>query len=807
VPLRVIAFCQQDGDVEREILPTDDAAWDRRAAARPATIGERVRVRRESWVVSDLRQFDRCALLSLEGAGVTNAGADLQVLTPYDQVEPIAVRSRLRRVSGRRWRHACRSLIAAAGGAGDLHAARAAAVKLMPFQLAPALAIVRGLGSRVLIADEVGLGKTIQAGLILNELIARGAATRILVLTPSGLREQWTEELKGRFGLEPVLVDMIETRQRQGQLPVGANPWTATPLAITSIDYVKRPDVLLAVHACHWDVVVIDEAHGIGVGTDRERAAAALCVRAAYVILLTGTPHNGDSRAFHALCSLGEGGDPLLTFRRTRAEAGLGIRRRIHRVHVRPHPDERRMHAALAAFARAIRRQRPDANGEIALALAVLQKRAFSSAHALAHSVQRRLAALDDPASAGVQQLLLPLDDPAGELDAADDAPAWTLPALEDPRQERTLLIRIADAARDASRHDTKLGALRRLLDRIHEPVIVFTEFRDTLFHIRDRVAPDASAIHGGLSRTDRRLALDRFSHSRLLLATDAAGEGLNLHARCRVVVNFELPWNPVRLEQRLGRVDRIGQTRTVHAFHLIAAAAGETRMLERLQARLRRADIEIGTANPLESWTPPVDQDTGWAVPELRELANAEHERVAMARRMVDGRVLPQRDASDALVTRTRRSRTRTKLRSRALVICESTLADSLGRVVGSRLTAFFIPSSTASFWTRPELDAFAAAVDERERPIGLDESIAHHRRFWECRLARESVVAEQLRRVPRVSLQPGLFDHRAIAAHGLAAVESSEQAAALAARIASAERALCLTEHRLRPMLLLIP
>src|SRR5262249_5327327 len=153
----------------------------------------------------------------------------------------------------------------------------------------------------------------------------------------------------------------------------------------------------------------------------------------------------------------------------------------------------------------------------------------------------------------------------------ADCAPEIAGPALADASHERELLRELAAAARLAARHETKIAAIVRLLDRVQEPVVVFTEYRDTLRHLQRAIGRPAAVLHGGLAREERAAALDEFVSGRcsILLATDAAGEGLNLHQTCRLVVNLELPWNPMRLEQRIGRVDRIGQRRTVHAIHL----------------------------------------------------------------------------------------------------------------------------------------------------------------------------------------------------------------------------------------------
>src|SRR6185503_8262729 len=298
---------------------------------------------------------------------------------------------------------------------GALRTARSARIDLLPHQLEPALALVRGCGSRVLLADEVGLGKTIQAGLIVKELRARGCADRVLILTPAGLREQWAAELSDRFACPAAIVDARELRRQSAVIPIGLNPWSTIPVAIASIDFVKRPDVLQSVQACHWDLLAVDEAHGAARDSDRRAAVSALALRIAYVVLLTATPHDGDERAFDALCGLGSHGDRLLVFRRTRKDVTLGAGRRVHQLHVRPSAAELRMHARLADFTRTVRAEHR--SNEALLALSVLHKRALSSAWALARSVERRLAALTPEAADPTQQLALPLGDASGELD------------------------------------------------------------------------------------------------------------------------------------------------------------------------------------------------------------------------------------------------------------------------------------------------------------------------------------------------------------------------------------------------------
>jgi SNF2 family DNA or RNA helicase len=478
----------------------------------------------------------------------------------------------------------------------------------MPHQLEPALAVVRGLGSRVLLADDVGLGKTIQAGLVASELLARGAIERVLVLTPAGLREQWSQELSERFAIDAPSVDGRILRRIAATLPVGLNPWSTLAFAIASVDYVKRPEVLPAVTSPVWDLVIVDEAHGVAGDSDRQEAVRRLTSNAAYVLLLTATPHSGDRRSFASLCDLGAvNGDPLLVFRRARADVRdmcLAASRRVHTVRVRPTSNERRMHGLLARYGEEVRAQPGGRRRAAWLALSVLHKRAFSSAWSLAQSVERRCAALArSPLTSDGEQFALPIGDPHGDLIAADEPPPWPAGvSLADPIRERRLLTALAAAAHRASRRDSKFSALRRLLRRTNEPAIVFTEYRDTLLHLRRELGRSTVILHGGLSRDDRAVALAEFSGGprTVLLATDAAAEGLNLHHACRLVINLELPWNPMRLEQRIGRVDRIGQRRRVHAFHLIADGTGEARILSRLRTRLAIANMDIGAPNPL---------------------------------------------------------------------------------------------------------------------------------------------------------------------------------------------------------------
>ena len=568
----------------------------------PVQAGDPVRVRGEDWDVAEVAPGDRCVAVTLIGAGTGNRGRRRVLLAPFDRLQRLPARRLPRHVSYRTWLHAARTLLTTTGPADRLRAAAAAGILLLPYQLEPALAAVRGLATRFLLADAVGLGKTIQAGLLLAELRVRGLAVRSLVLTPPGLRDQWVDELWQRFQIAATVIDRPFVRNARDRFALDVNPWQLPAVAVASLDYVKRPDVRPSVVSLPWDLLIIDEAHGVAPGTDRAALVDALAVRSRRVVLLTATPHAGDPAAFAHLCGIGaldEG--PVLLFRRTRRDVGLETRRHTTLLRVAPTAAERRMHRLLARYTAIVWAGAPAARrSDALLVLAILNKRALSSAHSLEQSLARRLALLERDADDddGFSQLAFGFD--AGEADAEDEAPRGLgRRALSDGAREiRHLRALQAAAAAAAAAGESKVAALRRLLRRVAEPVLVFTEYRDTLQWVAERLAPEPVAVlHGGLARQERLAAAEQFSAGavRLLLATDAAGEGLNLQARCRLLVNLELPWTPRRLEQRIGRVDRLGQRRPVHALHLLARDTGEARVLARLVRRLARIRRALG--------------------------------------------------------------------------------------------------------------------------------------------------------------------------------------------------------------------
>ena len=565
--------------------------------------GDVVTVRGNRWNIEEVIAFPDCTLLRLAAFLPNGRRTDCKLLHPFDRPVRHELQPRVRMASPRRWMHALRGHLADCRAFGQLRAPASAAIDVLPFQLEPALAIVRGLASRVLIADEVGLGKTIQAALILAELQQQGWCERAIILTPAGIREQWAEELERRFHVHGAILDAAALRHMVSALPAGLNPWVVEPVVIASIDFVKQPEVLRALATVIWDLVIVDEAHQAATAPQRFAAVEQLAHRARHVILLTATPHDGDEGAYQSLCGIGASGedDPLAVFRRTRSDVGLGHPRRVHLLAVRLSDAEMDMHRLLAAYTRRVchiarARSAPD----LQLVAMVLTKRALSSASSLALSVKRRLRSLAGLPVDTLEQSGLPFDTDDAD---ADVEPILASPAFERTGDEAAALERILAAAEEASQGERKIAALQRLLRRVREPAVVFTEYRDTLMRLELDVCARASRrpvlLHGGLNRHERRIAVQAFTTggADLLLATDAGAEGLNLQSRCRLVINLELPWNPVRLEQRIGRVDRLGQTRTVHAVHLFAARTPESTVLAALVRRVERIRTEADIA------------------------------------------------------------------------------------------------------------------------------------------------------------------------------------------------------------------
>jgi ERCC4-related helicase len=680
---------------------------------------------------------------------------------------------------------------------GELRGAAPACIDILPFQLEPALAMISGRASRFLLADEVGLGKTIQAGLMIVELQHRGWCERALIITPAGLRRQWAEELHSRFDLHSVVVDAAALSSLTNHLPHDVNPWTTESVFIASIDFIKQPEVLRGLCSHLWDMVIVDEAHQASTSSLRREAVKMLADRSRHVVLLTATPHAGDDAAYRALCELGklDGSDRIVRFRRTRQQVGLPRTRRVHLLPVRPSPEEMEMHRQLASYvARLWRIAHDDRRHDLQLVAMVLSKRAFSSPRSLAASIDRRLQAISGSLTATLQRSL-PFDD---DTDSTDEAPYPGAPAFDRPDEEEAVLRQLLDAATRAQTGECKVRALRKVLRRVPEPIVVFTEYRDTLALLESAVADRrrTALLHGGQTPDERRSAVEAFvsGEADLLLATDAGSEGLNLQSRCRLVINLELPWNPTRLEQRIGRVDRIGQSRTVHAINLFAAGTAESTVLAALLRRFDRihaSEIEIAASvisnTPLAVRNAVEKTDGSTETVDLTAVAHAEAIRIGVLRRIRQA----QSPLSDGVIpvaaVRSPPFASRNDhVPASVIWFIRVRLANSLGRIIEDRVIPLADrgPAEAGHYVLsrrRRDLRAAAERVIDVFGPAVLDfatqlseqraAAIKQELAEWLPRPAfREDCLARMAVSGLSPLVQPGLFDRRALRREQLA-------------------------------------
>ena len=518
---------------------------------------------------------------------------------------------------------------------------------------------------RFLLADDPGAGKTIMAGLLIKELIARSDLERCLIVAPGSLVEQWQDELGEKFGLEFDILtrDMIEN-SRSG------NPFNDRNRMIARLDVLARNEDLQEklAQSTEWDLIICDEAHrmsatyfgGEAKYTKRYRLGQRLGEACRHFLLMTATPHNGHEQDFQLFMALLDGdrfegrfrdgvhyADTADMMRRLTKEELLRFdgrplfpERRAYTVKYDLSPAEAELYTAVTEYVRneMNRVQRFAAEdgkkrNNVGFALQILQRRLASSPAAIYQSLKRRRERLEAELaearlsvrgkrvgfeSPDVAEDLLQNIEEFGqdEIDDIEDristsaTSAETVDQLELEVETLQGLEKMALVVLGSGR-DTKWSQLNRILDDElmidadgnRRKLIIFTEPKDTLFYLHERVrsrlgrADAVEVIHGGVSREDRRKIVERFMQDRdmlVLIANDAAGEGVNLQ-RGHLMVNYDLPWNPNKIEQRFGRIHRIGQTEVCHLWNLVAADTREGEVYGRLLEKLETAREALG--------------------------------------------------------------------------------------------------------------------------------------------------------------------------------------------------------------------
>jgi SNF2 family DNA or RNA helicase len=458
-------------------------------------------------------------------------------------------------------------------------------MELLEHQTRTARTVLQRFRGRALLCDEVGLGKTIEAGLVFDELLMRGLIRSVLILVPPSLIEQWQGEMRQKFRIDLVSHDDLQFRQR------GVDAWREFDRVIASIHTAKREPHRSAILDRKWDLVIIDEAHHLrNRNTVAWRFASEL--QKQYMLLLTATPVQNNLDELFNLVTLLEPGllrtarqfqrqfvdrrdkltprnvDELhrllaeVMVRNRRSTVGLQFTRRLARtLLVPPTSAEQELYTRVADFVRHHLRTGGKKGGFSRMALIALQMALGSSSQAA-----------------------------AGTLTTLSETPGLTT-------EDRDALSVLADQARSLP-VNSKADQLLKLLEEYPDKVVIFTQFRATQEMLRQRLEQagyTVAVFHGGLSRLGKEAAIKEFrGPARILLATEAGSEGRNLqfaHAVC----NFDLPWNPMRIEQRIGRLSRIGQSQDIHVFNLVAVGTVEAAVLHLLEAKLNLFELVIG--------------------------------------------------------------------------------------------------------------------------------------------------------------------------------------------------------------------
>jgi len=679
------------------------------------------------------------------------------------------------------------------------------------YQLEPLVRALRMPRTTLLIADDVGLGKTIEAGLVVQELLLRHRARTALVVCPASLQLQWRDEMAEKFGLEFRIVDRAMLGQLRRARGVGANPFAHFPRLIVSIDWLKGELGMrllreaLPAHAeipRRYDVLIVDEVHNCapaGAGgryardTLRTSAIRTIAPHCEHRLFLSATPHNGYDNSFAALLELldphrfARGIKPTkeatreVTVRRLKQDLvddegnPRFPRRKVVMLEVE-HPDsERAVHADLVAYG-AARAKRlghdPSATAAADFVVTLLKKRLFSSPAAFLrtlkvhrNTISRNRGPVSRPTPTVLQRLF---DDAATAIDgeAAEDGVGEAAreaieaaAAAEQTRptsEELALLDRMtAWAGRAAVTEDARTT---RLLDWVQENVkpgsrfmdtrvIVFSEYRATQRYLQERLSTRGIAgdrvelLDGSTTEEERERIKSQWQEPpadfpvRVLLATDAASEGISLQRQCHLLAHAEIPWNPNRLEQRNGRIDRHGQLAAEVLVHHCVSAGWETGGRGSLEGDL---DFLARVVTKVEQ----IREDLGSAGPVI---AAQIEEAMLGRRRTLDETSLTGGAASRALLEQERRMRERLAALRDDLLESRTTLhlePERVERVVATALALArqpaLTPGAEAGTWVVPALiDSWSRATIGLEhparpgvrRPITFDHEIARDR------------------------------------------------------------------------------
>jgi len=499
---------------------------------------------------------------------------------------------------------------------------------------------------RFLLADEVGLGKTIEAGLILRELKLRGLVKRTLVIAPRGLITQWIAEMQTHFGEELRFYSPADFPAYR-RIAASENVWQTADQIICSLDSVKpvdsrkgwtqeqlnqfNQDRFLDLISAGWDMIIVDEAHRLGgssVQVARHQLGKGLAEAAPYLLLLSATPHQGKSDAFYRLLTLLDRTafpDPasvvkervlpyvIRTEKRYAIDAGGKplFQPRITKLVAIPwkteHDLQKQLYESVTEYVReGYNQAMKEKKGYLGFLMILMQRLVTSSSRAIAATLARRLEVLERPEEQTEQTSSL-LEEEWPDLDGQGQLESVLhirLAALRNEKEEVRHLLDLAhqvEARGPDARAEALLEWIYTLQNEEAEPdlkLLIFTEFIPTQKMLEEFLANRGFSVvclNGDMDMEQRVHVQECFARDdRILISTDAGGEGLNLQF-CHVVVNYDLPWNPMHIEQRIGRVDRIGQPKVVRALNFVLEDTIECRVREVLEEKLSVILQELG--------------------------------------------------------------------------------------------------------------------------------------------------------------------------------------------------------------------
>ncbi|ADC90218.1 helicase domain protein [Thermocrinis albus DSM 14484] len=516
----------------------------------------------------------------------------------------------------------------------------------LPFQIEAVYGyVLKQPRIRFLIADDPGAGKTIMAGLILKELKLRNLVKKVLIIVPGHLKDQWKRELKEKFN-----ETLVEINRETLESHYGENPWERYDQVITSMDFAKQEDIVQGLNYVHWDLVIVDEAHKLSAynyggkisKTQRYKLGEVISKNSTHLLFLTATPHRGDPENFRLFLDLLVPGffatqemveesiknkDNPLFIRRLKEDLrdfeGKPIfpGRRSTTIKFRLSDPEKELYNEVSRYVREQygKALKDENNRNVAFALAILQRRMASSTYALLRSLERRKNKLEKLLKGEEKRRGISAID-YYEVDDLEEGERWkreeeweSVTLARDVNELKAEINKLGELIQKAekivkSEKEVKLSELKTAIEKGFEEIrkmggnpkiLIFTESRDTLEYLVKKISGwgyTVNYIHGDMTIDERIKEEKRFrDETQIMVATEAAGEGINLQF-CHIMINYDIPWNPNRLEQRMGRIHRYGQQKDVHIFNLVAEDTIEGQVLVKLFEKLEEIKEKLGS-------------------------------------------------------------------------------------------------------------------------------------------------------------------------------------------------------------------